>query len=112
MPHQENLIMKTLMAFISGLLVVGCASTANVVGKYKMEGTLGQMVVLEDGKIEGGGGTWTVKDGEFHLETPADGTLIHSIKTNGDLVVKAIIQPGGKRTEVPKEAQISWKKID
>ena len=118
--------MKNLIILIIGLLVaVGCGTTPEekVAGTYAMdEGGVIIMVLRERegihvvegytlGEFDGGQETYKIVGKEVHVqkgEKPcAD---VYRIEPSGDLTPFAMIK-GGRRAEIPKELQHTWKKI-
>ena len=96
------------------ILFVGCATTPtvkSVVGSY--EAKIGKFVFLENGKCqafikdEEKTGTWKLVEKEVHIEEVTD---ILKIESNGNLTIIALIEDG-KRTDFPKDEQITLEKI-
>ena len=119
--------MRTLILLTSILLFGACAATGTledkVAGTYALdEGGVIIMVLRERegiyavenytlGEFDGGQETYKIVGKEVHVqkgEKPcADG---YRIEPSGDLTPFAMIK-GGKRAEIPKELQHTWKKI-
>ena len=93
----------------------------DVVGTYeiKEDGYSFRLVLLEDGigegyengKKEHGDAEWELVDGELHVAPPDEGTRVLKINKDGSITSIARIDADGKREEVPKERQMTLKKI-
>ena len=124
--------MKNLILLITVMVLSACATTSTkpvkeltlrekVVGAYERkigEDTF-RMVLLENGISEGyiNGkrvveSKWKIsKDGELHITNPDGFIGISRINTDGSLTHIADISKDGKREDIPKEHQITAKKI-
>ena len=56
-------------------------------------------------------GKWKVVDGELHVEGETFVVLVSRINKDGSITGTALIYRDGKREEVPKEEQATYKKI-
>ena len=108
------------ITLIIGLLVAGCGKTEEdkVVGTYehKKGGYTFKWVFLENGIIETtafaktDGGTWKMVGNEVHVAEEGKSMAVFKIEPNGDLTMIAeIIRT--KRKDIPKEDQMTLKKI-
>jgi hypothetical protein len=123
-------ITKTILTIVAILFVGACSTTPtmkSVAGTYeiKRDGHTGQTVLLENGTSEmymDGkkrhelGAKWNIIDGEIHAEskvklvgTPVRG--IYKINKDGSITAIAMIDKDGKRLDVPKHEQGTYKKI-
>ena len=89
-----------------------------LIGSYeiKNDGETKEFVLLENGKFEAWTdgekeekGTWKFEAKEVHVVIRND-RPVFKIEPNGDLTVIALIEDG-KRTDIPKEDQATFKKI-
>ena len=94
------------------------SSYAKLFGSYeiKNDGETKKLVLLENGKFEAWTdgekeekGTWKFVAKEVHVVIRND-RPVFKIEPNGDLTVIALIEDG-KRTDIPKEDQATFKKI-
>ena len=124
--------MKSLIVLVVVLLVSGCATVKNigvhlgggkpttptiksVAGTYEatIDGDTGNLVLLANGKVKfhdgkDKEGTWELVEKEVRIEKVTD---ILKIESNGNLTIIALVE-GGKRTDFPKDKQITFKKIN
>ena len=54
---------------------------------------------------------WKIVDGEIHATGKDGKKLIYKINKYGNIIQIAIVFKGGKREDVPKEEQLTFKKI-
>ena len=113
---------KALIVLMVGMLAVGCASTPtmkSVAGTYDT-GFGNRIVLLDNGGIEGDDrgekAEWKIADGDLVFqrmlyELPNDQKGVCSVNKDDSITLIAIIDEDGKREEVPKEHQVTWKKI-
>ncbi len=113
---------KTLTVLMVGLLAVGCATMPtmkSVAGVYEVKDIDGDTVsaVLlengitekyENGKLEGKY-KWSIVHGEIYVED--DDVTVLKTNKDGSLTAIAEIDKDGKRTDHPKEEQITAKRI-
>ena len=107
-------------------MVIGaCATTStvkSVAGTYELKrnGFTYRTVFLENGIAEGyrngkkreEEGKWKIsKDGELHVTDPDGNTAISRINIDGSITWIARIDADGKRGDVPKDKQQTFKKI-
>ena len=94
------------------------SSYAKLFGSYetKVGEDTAKLVFLENRTVEHwtdgekeGKGTWKFEAKEVHVVFPND-RPVFKIEPNGDLTWIASIE-GGKRTDIPKEEQLTFKKI-
>jgi len=117
--------MKNLILLIAVLIVSACASmptVKSVAGTYEGkndDGDIMRMVLLKNGVVEGyvngkkkeGEDKWKItKEGELHGTDP-DGALVFRINKDRSITVIAGIPKDGKRIDIPKEQQLTFKKI-
>ena len=89
------------------------------VGEYELvdaDGNTTKLVLLENGKVEIyfndekiDEATWKIVGKEVHVGSEKE-RAVFKVEPNGDLTCIASIR-GGKRTELPNEAQGTWKKV-
>jgi hypothetical protein len=106
------------------MLSVGCASTPtmkSVAGAYELisdnAAASPRVVLLDNGVFEAyrkngnksAEGKWKIVDGDIHAVLE-EGIAILMINTDGSITWIAEIEDG-KRTDTPKEHQVTWKKI-
>ena len=112
--------MKNLITIIV-MLVVGCATLRDrVIGTYESRyGTnVLKVIILENGVIEGyqdgekeEDAKWSIVGKEVHVEEPNNGGIsVARINPDGSLTATAMIK-NGKREDLPKEDQFTFKKI-
>ena len=126
--------MKKLIKIIIMLVAVGCGKSEvenikepvkaltkeDVVGSYELkirEDTF-KLVILQNGQGDGyingkktAEATWKIAGKELHnMNSLHKNTAVYKMESNGDLTVIATIDDG-KRTDVPKENQATYKKI-
>jgi len=119
------------IALVIGLLAVGCgnskeltAEEKKVVGTYELKEkratgsfTL-RVVVLDNGAVEAyangkkhGEGKWIIsKEGGMHIIGEGE-TEVFRINKDGSITLIAIIDKDGKRTDIPKDEQLTIEKI-
>ena len=131
--------MKPLLVLIAGLLAVGCTTVKDigvhlgggkpttptiksVTGTYEatIDGDTGNLVLLANGKVkfhDGNDGkdkegTWELVEKEVRIEEVdiEEVTDILKIERNRNLTIIALIEDG-KRTDFPKDKQITFKRI-
>ena len=116
--------MKNTLLLIAVLLVGACAATPtmkSVAGTYERieDGDTYRGVFLENGILEQyrngkkkeGEGKWKIsKDSELHIDDKLGAIPILTINPDGSLTVNSISK-GGKRIDVEKWEQITFKKI-
>ena len=102
--------------------IKGLTLEEKVVGTYEFkegEDTL-RMVVLKNGVMEAyengkkpeGDYKWSIsKEGEIHTTNLGGGIGVSRINKDGSITFIVEIDKDGKRTEIPKEDQDTWKKI-
>ena len=56
------------------------------------------------------GGTWTVKNGRIHAVDDDGDAFIFELNSNGNLMVIAV-ENGGNKKHLPKEEQLTFKRI-
>jgi len=119
---------KSLIVLVLGLLSVGCltpeqkqeALRDSVVGEYEFKfvnGDIWKRVFLDTGIVElyrNGQklpeANWSIVDGEIHAKT--DDGVTGVLRINPDKSITAIANiEDGKRTDLPKERQHTYKKI-
>ena len=129
--------MRTLIVLVVGLLVAGCATVKDigvhlgggkpttptiksVAGTYEatIDGDTGNLVLLANGKVKfhdgkDKEGTWELVEKEVRIKEVdiEEVTDILKIESNGNLTIIALVE-GGKRTDLPKDKQITFKKIN
>jgi hypothetical protein len=114
--------MKTLIVLVVGLLAAGCvglkerqkALRASVVGEYEEKtesGATAKLVFLDNGVFEGyEKAEWSIVDGEIHVKS--DDREIEVCRINPDKSITPIANIyDGDRTDIPKEEQLTFKKI-
>ena len=125
------------ITLIIGLLVVGCGKQEQtttekpakeltlrekVVGEYeiKKDGNTLKQVYLENGVFEGyrngkkedEEGKWVIsKEGKLHILENDGDTGVFRINKDGSITYIAVILKDGKRLDLPKENQTTFKKI-
>ena len=78
-----------------------------VVGTYEAKiGEATMRMVLNEAE-----GKWEVVNGEIHVEVEDGRILVHRINKDGSLTTIARIGKDGKRRDIPKEDQLTFKKI-
>ena len=92
-----------------------------VVGEYEFKNEIGLVrkdVYLANGNFEDyldgekqEEGKWKVVDGELHVEGETFVVLVSRINKDGSITDIAYIPKDGKRVDLPKEDQDTWKKI-
>ena len=92
-----------------------------VVGEYEFKNEIGLVrkdIYLANGKFEDyldgekqEEGKWKVVDGELHVEGETFVVLVSRINKDGSITDIAYIPKDGKRVDLPKEDQDTWKKI-
>ena len=119
--------MRILILLTSILLFGACAATSaledKVAGTYALdEGGVIIMVLRERegiyavenytlGEFDGGQETYKIVGKEVHVQKRGKPCAdVYRIEPSGDLTPFAMIK-GGKRAEIPKELQHTWKKI-
>ena len=123
----KNLITIMIMLVV-GLLAVGCETLTpeekkalrdSVVGEYELkeDGNTFKVVYLENGVFElytngqkQGENKWTIVDGEIHFVTDS-GNIQVAIINQDKSITQIVFIRDGKRTDIPKEEQLTWKKI-
>ena len=117
-------VMKTLMLLTIILLSGACATTPlekKVVGEYERNskgGTTYRLVFLKNGTMENylsGQKTdenkWAIVNGEIHVAYNKEGVIvIHRINKNISITWISRIWDG-KRKDLPKDEQVTYKKI-
>jgi len=115
--------MKNIITIL--ILLVGCATTPtvkSVTGTYgsTQSGDIWRSVLLDDGIFEdykngkkhGKDNKWKItKDGELHFEYDHAETYVFRINKDCSITDIARISKDGKRKDIPKEQQMTWKKI-
>ena len=115
------------ITLIIGLLVVGCSTPVKeltlrekVVGAYEIkEGERSfRLVLLEDGHgknyLDGkkkGEVKWEILDVEMHIIDKYGVRFVSRINKDGSLTDIAVIDAVGKRKDIPKDKQVTIKKI-
>ena len=95
---------------------------SQVVGEYeiKIDGDTGRVVLLKNGAAEAytngkkdeEEAKWSIsKEGEIHVTTPYERGIVYRINKGSSITHIAHIFKDGKRKDLPKEAQITLKKI-
>ena len=121
---------KTLIVLVVGILAVGCLTSEqkqkalrdSVVGEYEFKYTSGQthkQVLLDNGVVEGylddkkgGEGKWSIVDGEIHVNHGGGFIRIFRINKDSSLTNIREIDKDGVRTDLSKEDQSIWKKLE
>ena len=112
--------MKNLITIIV-MLVVGCATLRDrVIGTYESRHGANSLkiIILENGVLEGyqdgekeEDAKWSIVGKEVHVEEPNNGGIsVARINPDGSLTATAMIK-NGKREDLPKEDQFTFKKI-
>ena len=122
--------MKSLIVLVVGLLSVGCGNSAEkkVVGEYEYkdeDGDTRKWAFLDNGIVERHSDgkkqrefKWSIVDGEIHIidENGNIGVLrinAHAAGKSPKSITRiASIDRDGKRTDMPKEFQQTYKKIN
>jgi hypothetical protein len=123
------------ITLIIGLLVMGCGKQEQtdtekpvkeltlrekVVGEYEMKKgeDTDKAVFLANGTMEAYTNgkrvyvcKWNVANGELHFINEAGGIGVFRINKDGSLTVIAEIDKDGERIDIPKEEQLTFKKI-
>ena len=113
--------MRTLIILVVGLLAVGCSTLRDrVIGTYESRHGANSLkiIILENGVIEGyqdgekeEDAKWSIVGKEVHVEEPNNGGIsVARINPDGSLTATAMIK-NGKREDLPKEDQFTFKKI-
>ena len=121
--------MKYIVLVVGLLVAVGCGKTPEekVAGTYAMdEGGVIILVLRERegihvvegytlGEFDGGAESYKIVGKEVHVQEGKfllghDACAVFKIEPNGDLTPFAEIK-SGKRVEIPKELQHTWKKV-
>ena len=120
--------MRALILLVAILLVVGCGKSLEtmVVGTYEItdRGDTVRLVFLDNGAVEKYNLTvllsdflkpmakykWSIKEGEVHIKDEHGGGGVCRINPDGGLTPIAGVR-NGKRTNLPKDAQKTLKKI-
>ena len=119
---------RILIVLVVGLLAVGCLTPEqkqkrlrdSVVGEYERKNKYGytyKRVLLDNGIIEYYKNSkktleakWTVVKEEIHVIR--DGGFIDVRRINSDRsITKIAVMRGGKRIDLPKEKQVTYKRI-
>ena len=120
----KRLTMKSLM-LISVILLVGCATTStvkSVAGSYgwKEDGNTIKLVLLENGVYEyhfkgnkSAEAKWSIENKEIHISFAVLFGRINVYRINQDKSITHIanIDKDGKRRDLTKEEQTTFKKI-
>ena len=113
---------KTLIVLVVGLLAVGCTTLRDrVIGTYESKhGTnVLKVILLENGVIEScqdgekeEDTKWSIVGKEVHAEHPSNSNIsVARINPDGSLTGIAMIK-NGKREDLQKEDQFTFKKIN
>jgi len=124
--------MKNIILLIAVMVVSACCTTPTkpvkeltlrekVVGEYenKLDGVTVRAVLLENGIAESYENgkkreeeyKWKVVEGEIHITDPKGTIAVYRINKDGSIAVIAWIPKDGKRVDLPKEKQVTAKKI-
>ncbi len=107
------------ITLIIGLLVMGCGKNP-VVGTYAGQDggvTINGLAILGNGKFEFATtqwiieGEWEVVGDELQLHPRNEGGMLLKIEGSRDLTWIANLSKKGKREDIPKEYQLTFKKI-
>ncbi len=118
--------MKNIILLIAVMVIGACATTSTVKSvtgtyerKYDNEVTA-RAVLLENGIVESytngkkeeKDGKWKLtKEGELHVTDPEGDTLVYRINKDGSITLIAYMPKDGKREDIPKEGQPTFKRI-
>ena len=118
--------MKNLITIIIMLVTVGCGKSEaerleeSVAGSYELKfgKDTFKLVILQNGQGDGyingkktAEATWKIAGKELHnMNSFLKKTAVYKIEPNADLTVIATIEDG-KRTDLPKEDQFTYKNI-
>ena len=117
--------MKYLLILIT-IMLVGCATPLTpeeqkVVGSYeaKVLGKTLKWVFLDNGIVEFYNNgkkqqeedKWKIVEGELHIDDENGHILVSRINSDGSITDIILMDNDGKREEVPKEEQTTFKKI-
>ena len=117
--------MKNIILLIAVMVLSACASMPTVKSvawtyEAKEDGNTAKLVLLENGIVESYYNgkkdkrelKWSIsKKGELHVTDFDETLLVHRINKDGSITPIAVISPDGKRGDIPKEEQATFKKI-